>query len=144
MLSDAQISRLLDVANAACHTGNVADARVIYEGVLALKPAFAPALVGKALSHVVVDDFDEAERILKEEVLSVRPDDPEGLAVLGLSSTTTPTLGNMIYWARQYQAIMLKQWVWIGSPVLATSIMFIGLFLTYTGYNEYVAKKRGR
>ena len=50
----------------------------------------------------------------------------------------------MIYWARQYQAIMLKQWVWIGSPVLATSIMFIGLFLTYTGYNEYVAKKRGR
>lgn len=66
------------------------------------------------------------------------------LAVLGLSSTTTPTLGNMIYWARQYQAIMLKQWVWIGSPVLATSILFIGLFLTYTGYNEYVAKKRGR
>lgn len=85
MLSDAQISRLLDVANAACHTGNAADARVIYEGVLALRPAFAPALVGKALSHVVVDDFDEAERILKEEVLSVRPNDPEGLAVLGLS-----------------------------------------------------------
>lgn len=66
------------------------------------------------------------------------------LAVLGLSSTTTPTLGNMIYWARQYQAIMLRQWIWIGSPVLATSVMFIGLFLTYTGYNEYVAKKRGR
>ena len=65
------------------------------------------------------------------------------LAVLGLSSTTTPTLGNMIYWARQYQAIMKKQWIWIGSPVLATSILFIGLFLTYTGYNEYVAKKRG-
>ncbi|HZK34637.1 MAG TPA: ABC transporter permease [Bacillota bacterium] len=66
------------------------------------------------------------------------------LAVLGLSSTTTPTLGNMIYWARAYQAIMLKQWIWIGSPVVATSIMFIGLFLTYTGYNEFVAKKRGR
>ena len=66
------------------------------------------------------------------------------LAVLGLSSTTTPTLGNMIYWARQYQAIMLKQCIRIGSPVLATSILFIGLFLTYTGYNEFVAKKRGR
>ena len=66
------------------------------------------------------------------------------LAVLGLSSTTTPTLGNMIYWARQYQAIMKKQWIWIGSPVAATMIMFIGLFLTYSGYNEYVAKKRGR
>lgn len=65
------------------------------------------------------------------------------LAVLGLSSTTTPTLGNMIYWARTYQAIMLKQWIWIGSPILATAILFIGLFLTYTGYNEYIAKKRG-
>lgn len=66
------------------------------------------------------------------------------LAVLGLSSTTTPTLGNMIFWARQYQAILLKQWVWIGSPIFAVVILFIGLFLTYTGYNEYVAKKRGR
>ena len=66
------------------------------------------------------------------------------LAVLGLSSTTTPTLGNMIFWARQYQAILLKQWIWIGSPILAVVILFIGLFLTYTGYNEYTAKKRGR
>ena len=66
------------------------------------------------------------------------------LAVLGLSSTTTPTLGNMIYWARQYQAIMLKQWLWIGSPVVATALLFIGLFLTYTGYSDYAAAKRGR
>ena len=66
------------------------------------------------------------------------------LAVLGLSSTTTPTLGNMIYWARQYQAIMLKQWLWIGSPVVATALLFIGLFLTYTGYTDYTAAKRGR
>lgn len=66
------------------------------------------------------------------------------LAALGLSSTTTPTLGNMIFWARQYQAIMKKQWIWIGSPILASAILFIGLFLTYTGYNEFVAKRRGR
>ena len=66
------------------------------------------------------------------------------LAVLGLSSTTTATLGNMIYWARQYQAILLKQWFWIGSPVIATIVLFIGLFLTYTGYNDYTSTKRGR
>ena len=66
------------------------------------------------------------------------------MAVLGLSSTTTPTLGNMIFWARNYQAIMLKQWNWIGPPVIATSVLFIGLFLTYNGYNDFVAKKRGR
>lgn len=66
------------------------------------------------------------------------------LAVLGLSSSTTATLGNMIYWARQYQAILLGQWYWIGSPVVATVLLFIGLFLTYTGYNDYTATKRGR
>ena len=70
MLSDTQISRLLDVANAACHGGNVVDARAMYAGVLALRPGFAPALMGKALSHIVVDDFDEAERLLKDEVLA--------------------------------------------------------------------------
>ena len=71
MLSDTQISRLLDVANAACHGGNVVDARAMYAGVLALRPGFAPALMGKALSHIVVDDFDEAERLLKEELLGL-------------------------------------------------------------------------
>ena len=47
MLSDTQISRLLDVANAACHGGNVVDARAMYAGVLALRPGFAPALMGR-------------------------------------------------------------------------------------------------
>lgn len=66
------------------------------------------------------------------------------LAVLGLSSTTTATLGNMIYWARQYQAILLKRWLWIGTPVVLTMLLFIGLFMTFTGYSEFTSKKRGR
>lgn len=87
MLSDAQISRLLDVANAACHGGNVVDARAVYAGVLALRPRFAPALMGKAMSHIVVDDFDEAERILKDEVLAVMPEDEDARTLLGLCYT---------------------------------------------------------
>lgn len=87
MLSDTQISRLLDVANAACHRGNVLDARTVYAGVLALRPGFAPALMGKALSHIVVDDFDEAERILKDEVLAAMPEDGDAQALLGLCYT---------------------------------------------------------
>lgn len=87
MLSDAQISRLLDVANAACHMGNAADARTIYAGVLALRPGFAPALIGKAMSHIVVSEYAEAERIMKEEVLVAVPDDVDALAVLGLCYT---------------------------------------------------------
>ena len=30
--------------------------------------------MGKALSHIVVDDFDEAERLLKDEVLAATPE----------------------------------------------------------------------
>lgn len=66
------------------------------------------------------------------------------LAVLGLSSSTTATLGNMIFWARQYQAILLKQWMWIGSPVVAIILLLVGLFLTYTGYSDFTSTKRGR
>lgn len=85
MLTDAQIQRLLDVANAACHKGYVEDARTVYEGVLAVKPGFAPALIGQALTHVVVDDFDGAASILQDEVLRDRPDDADALSLLGLS-----------------------------------------------------------
>lgn len=84
MFTDAEIKRLLDVANAGCHRGHVADARAIYEGVVALKPGFAPARIGQAFSHLVVDEFAEAERILGDEVLAATPDDAEARALLGL------------------------------------------------------------
>jgi len=67
-----------------------------------------------------------------------------GLAVLGLSPANLVSLGNMIQWARERNAIFAKQWFWIGSPILATVILFIGLFLLITGYNEYLSVKRGR
>lgn len=67
-----------------------------------------------------------------------------GLAVLGLSAANLPTLGNMIQWARERNAILLKQWYAIGSPVVTTMLLFIGLFLLITGYNEYLSAKRGR
>ena len=60
------------------------------------------------------------------------------LAVLGLS------LGNMIQWARSYNAIFNKQYLWIGAPIVATVILFVGLFLLITGYNDYLSMKRGR
>lgn len=85
MLSEMDIKRLLDVANAACHHGHAADARAIYAGVLAVRPDYAPALIGRALSHVVVDDFIEAERILTEEVLASAPDDIDAKVLLGFT-----------------------------------------------------------
>jgi len=66
------------------------------------------------------------------------------LAVLGLSSSTLATLGNMIEWARNRNAIMAGRWLWIGAPVVTTMILFISLFMLISGYNDYIAKKRGR
>lgn len=66
------------------------------------------------------------------------------LAVLGLSPGNLISLGNMIQWARDRNAIFAGQWFWIGSPIVATVVLFIGLFLLITGYNDYLSMKRGR
>ena len=67
-----------------------------------------------------------------------------GLAVIGMSSSTTATLGNMIYWAIQHQALLGRRWLWIGSPVLSIILIFIGLYLFMTGQQEYSALRRGK
>ena len=67
-----------------------------------------------------------------------------GLAVLGLSPANLVSLGNMIQWARNYNAIMAQRWNWILPPIIATILLFVGLFMLITGYNDYTAMKRGR
>ncbi len=67
-----------------------------------------------------------------------------GLAVLGLSPANLITLGNMIQWARNYNAIIMKRWNWVLPPILSIIVLFIGLFMLITGYNDYMAMKRGR
>ncbi len=66
------------------------------------------------------------------------------LAVLGLSPANLVSLGNMIQWARNYNAILLGRWNWILPPIIATVVLFVGLFMLITGYNDYTAMKRGR
>ena len=66
------------------------------------------------------------------------------LAIIGLSSIETPTLGSAVYWANAYSAIMTGRFLWIGSPIVATSLLFLGLFLTSTGYNQFFAERRGK
>ena len=67
-----------------------------------------------------------------------------GLAVLGLSPGNLVSLGNMIQWARNYNAIMMGRWNWILPPIIGTIVLFIGLFMLITGYNDYMSMKRGR
>ncbi len=67
-----------------------------------------------------------------------------GLAVIGLSSLEQPTLGTMIYWALQHQALLGARWWWIGSPVVTIILLFVGLFLVTTGVSELSAERRGQ
>lgn len=67
-----------------------------------------------------------------------------GLAVIGMSSNSKATLGTMIYWANQHQAMLGGRWLWIGSPVFAMTFIFIALFLIMTGYQEHSALRRGK
>ena len=67
-----------------------------------------------------------------------------GLAVIGLSNLSVPTMGSILYWALNYNAMMVGNLAWVVSPVVATVLLFLGLFLTSTGYNDLFAARRGR
>ncbi len=66
------------------------------------------------------------------------------LAVLGLSPGNLVSLGNMINWAMERNAVMAGLWHWIIPPIAATVLLFIGLFLLITGYNDYLTMRRGK
>ncbi len=85
MLDDNQVKRLLDVAYAGCHKGMVAEGRKIFSGVLADRPAYAPAEIGLAFSHLVVDEFPRALEILNG-VLERDPGDRDALCMQGFCS----------------------------------------------------------
>jgi len=65
------------------------------------------------------------------------------LAVIGLSKVEIPTLGSILFWALSYNALFTGQYVWVIAPVVATVLLFLGLFLTSTGYNQMYATRRG-
>ncbi len=65
------------------------------------------------------------------------------LAVIGLSKVEVPTLGSIIFWALNYNALFTGNYVWIIAPIVATVLLFLGLFLSSTGFNQAFANKRG-
>ena len=66
------------------------------------------------------------------------------LAVIGLSKVEVPTLGSILFWALSYNALFIGQTTWVVAPIVATVLLFLGLFLTSTGYNDLFAARRGR
>ncbi|MCS6939455.1 MAG: ABC transporter permease, partial [Roseiflexus sp.] len=47
------------------------------------------------------------------------------LAILGLLDMSIPTLGTMLYWAINYQAILLGRWWWVLTPITLSVMLFI-------------------
>jgi peptide/nickel transport system permease protein len=60
------------------------------------------------------------------------------LSVLGFTDINRPTVGGMIYWANQHQAIVAGIWWWIAFPIAAVVLLFLGLFLLAISVNEYI------
>lgn len=65
------------------------------------------------------------------------------LAVIGLSKVDVPTLGSIIFWALNYNALFTGNYPWIVAPIIATIVLFLGLFLLSTGFNQAFANRRG-
>jgi peptide/nickel transport system permease protein len=60
------------------------------------------------------------------------------LAILGLVNLDIPTLGTMIFWALNYQAILLGHWYWLLTPVILSMLLFIALYWLSVSNSEYL------
>ena len=60
------------------------------------------------------------------------------LSVFGLSRVDIPTIGTMIYWANQYQALLLGLWWWVLNPVIVSILLFYALYLTSVSISNFL------
>ncbi len=60
------------------------------------------------------------------------------LAIFGLTTMDEATLGTMLYWALRYQALITGALWWILTPIVASSLLFISLYLVSMGLSEYL------
>jgi peptide/nickel transport system permease protein len=60
------------------------------------------------------------------------------LAYLGLTDVTTPTLGTMLQFAIDYQAILLGLWWWIFTPIGAAVALFSALYLLSQSISDFL------
>src|SRR4029077_17223033 len=58
------------------------------------------------------------------------------LALSGLSTLSSWSLGTMLYWAQSQQALQLGAWWWFAPPGLAVALMGTALVLLNTGIDE--------
>ncbi len=60
------------------------------------------------------------------------------LAILGLVRLEIPTLGTMLKWAIDYQAMLLGHWWWILTPLVLAIFLLVALYLLSVSVSEYL------
>lgn len=60
------------------------------------------------------------------------------LAILGLIDLSVPTLGTMLYWAINFQAVLLGRWWWLLTPIVLSILLFIALYWLSVSISEYL------
>jgi peptide/nickel transport system permease protein len=59
-----------------------------------------------------------------------------GLAILGLGTQDAMTLGMMIYWADDFNAMFLGYWWWWLTPIVTLILLCFSLYLIHLGLDE--------
>jgi len=60
------------------------------------------------------------------------------MAYLGLTNVTIPTLGIVLHFALNYQAILLGLYWWIFAPVVTAVLLFAALYLLYQSISDFL------
>jgi peptide/nickel transport system permease protein len=60
------------------------------------------------------------------------------LAVFGLTNLEVPTLGTMIYWSVNYQAMLLGIWWWILTPIILCVLLILSLYMLSVSISDFL------
>ncbi|MBA7638878.1 putative peptide transport permease protein [subsurface metagenome] len=60
------------------------------------------------------------------------------LALIGLTDLSIPTLGAMLKWAIDYQAVLLGLWWWLFTPIGVAVSLFVALYLVSVSISVYL------
>lgn len=60
------------------------------------------------------------------------------LALIGLTDPTIPTLGSVLKWAMNYQAMLLGLWWWLFAPIGVALALFVAMYLVSVSVSVYL------
>jgi hypothetical protein len=84
VLESEDLQLLAEIGFCGVSMGNMLPARKIFNGILVERPGHKAPLMGMAMSHYMVDEFEQAETILKG-LINEDPDFDLGKAHLALT-----------------------------------------------------------